>query len=477
MQSKQYVVLSPQRSSYYNQFNPYIPLLKTSYPLRMAKQSNVIDSSISSTDFSVHSSSNNHSLNSRIENLLCDDHDEEDEEVPDYSEEAAKEIADKSIYSRISESAKWKANMAIKTRPSISMEPIDMKKPSASKRKYKSKMTASVKETGVDTISDYVKSMGQHELLPHESEILLGRQIQILVKWESKRQELEDSLSRPPNFGEWASALNISVPELKKQIRRSQRAKAALIEANLRLVVTVARQGVRQDKSELSFQDAAQEGIIGLSIACDRFDPEKGFRFSTYATWWIRREVLRNVNQQSRTMRLPESAMKRINDIRINERLLMTTLGRKPTDEEVAAKCNLPIEKLWFYRKAAMDITSLDKEMSNKAGKGSSAGGIASNGKTIGSLVKDLAPTPAEIAAKEMLQSDVRKLIKTLSPREQAVVRLRFGLDDGTPRTLEYIAKKFNVDKEKVRRVEAKALLKLRQPYRNQTVKCYISDL
>lgn len=196
MQSKQYVVLSPQRSSYYNQFNPYIPLLKTSYPLRMAKQSNVIDSSISSTDFSVHSSSNNHSLNSRIENLLCDDHDEEDEEVPDYSEEAAKEIADKSIYSRISESAKWKANMAIKTRPSISMEQIDMKKPSTSKRKYKSKMTASVKETGVDTISDYVKSMGQHELLPHESEILLGRQIQILVKWESKRQELEDSLSR-----------------------------------------------------------------------------------------------------------------------------------------------------------------------------------------------------------------------------------------------------------------------------------------
>jgi RNA polymerase sigma factor (sigma-70 family) len=202
-----------------------------------------------------------------------------------------------------------------------------------------------------------------------------------------------------------------------------------------------------------------------------------GFRFSTYATWWIRREVLRNVNQQSRTMRLPESAMKKINDIRINERLLMTTLGRKPTDEEVAAKCNLPIDKLWFYRKAAMDMTSLDKEMSNKAGKGSAAGGIASNGKTIGSLVKDLAPTPAEIAAKEMLQSDVRKLIKTLSPREQAVVRLRFGLDDGTPRTLEYIAKKFNVDKEKVRRVEAKALLKLRQPYRNQTVKCYISDL
>lgn len=142
----------------------------------------------------------NTSLISRIENLLSDDHDEEDEDVPDYSEEAAKEVADKSIYSRISDNAKWKANMAIKKRPNISMEPIDINynNSMSSKRKriYKSKMTASVKETGVETISDYVKSMGQHELLPHESEILLARQIQILVQWESKRQELEDSLSR-----------------------------------------------------------------------------------------------------------------------------------------------------------------------------------------------------------------------------------------------------------------------------------------
>ena len=195
MQSK-HPVFTPLRSSYNDQFNPHRPLFQSSYHLQMLKQASVMDPTISSTDGSINNSSNHNSLNSRIENLLSDDHDEEDEEIPDYSEEAANEIADKSIYSRISDSAKWKANMAIKTRPTISMEPIDMNKPSASKRKYKSKMTASVKETGVDTISDYVKSMGQHELLPHESEILLGRQIQILVKWEAKRQELEDSLSR-----------------------------------------------------------------------------------------------------------------------------------------------------------------------------------------------------------------------------------------------------------------------------------------
>ena len=155
----------------------------------------------------------------------------------------------------------------------------------------------------------------------------------------------------------------------------------------------------------------------------------------------------------------------------------MTTLGRKPTDEEVAQKCNMTVEKVLFYRRKALDATSLDKQLVGKAGKGSSAAGIESNGKTIGSLVKDLGPTPSEIANEEMLQNDVRRLIRTLSPREQAVVRLRFGLDDGTPRTLDYISKKFNVGKDKIRKVEARALLKLRQPYRNQSVKCYVSDL
>lgn len=169
--------------------------------------------------------------------------------------------------------------------------------------------------------------------------------------------------------------------------------------------------------------------------------------------------------------------MKKINDIRINERLLMTTLGRKPTEEEVAKKCNISLEKLQFYKKAAQDVTSLDKQLTSKAGKGSAAAGGEQNGKTLESLIKDAGPTPETIAEKEMLQTDVRRLIKTLSPREQAVIRLRFGLDDGTPRTLDYIAQKFSVDKERIRKVEAKALLKLRQPYRNQSVKCYISDL
>lgn len=442
----------------------------------------------------------------KIVNLLKDDDGEEDDETPDYSEAAANEIAEKSSYSRISEEAKMKANYAMQKMQKTNTKSMQRAGatvgvggrntkivPSTANLngdgflledddehvvvKKKRRFTASVKETGVDTMSQYVKSMGSHELLPKDSEILLGRQIQILVGWENIRQELEEKLSRPPTFAQWSAAVGVTVPELKKQIRRSQRAKAAMIEANLRLVVTVGRQTVKKGRSEINFQDACQEGILGLNKACEKFDPEKGFRFSTYAIWWIKREVRKNLLEQSRSVRLPASAIKKINDIRISERLLMTTLGRKPTDEEVSQKCNLTVEKILFYRRKALDATSLDKQMVGKAGKGSSASGIESNGKTIGSLVKDLGPTPSEIANEEMLQNDVRRLIRTLSPREQAVVRLRFGLDDGTPRTLDYISNKFNVGKEKIRKVEARALLKLRQPYRNQSVKCYVSDL
>mmetsp|Transcript_12348 Transcript_12348/g.15237 ORF Transcript_12348/g.15237 Transcript_12348/m.15237 type:complete len:615 (+) Transcript_12348:167-2011(+) len=433
-------------------------------------------------------------MEKKIVHLLHDDDGEEDHEIPDYSEAAANEIADKSTYSRISEEAKLKANIAMQKKiHKVGTSALDdpdsnlfgdddhhgsMTTTYTKTMKKRRTFTASVKETGVDTMSQYVKSMGSHELLPKESEILLGRQIQILVSWENVRLKLEETLESPPTFAQWSEALGVTVPELKKQIRKSQRAKAALIEANLRLVVTVARQTVKKVRSEINLQDACQEGIIGLNRACEKYDPEKGFRFSTYAIWWIKREVRKNLLEQSRSVRLPTSAIKKINDIRINERLLTTTLGRKPTDDEVAQKCNMTVKKVQFYRRKAMDATSLDKELSGgKGGKGSSASGIESNGKTIGNLVKDLSPTPSEIANKEMLQNDVRRLIKTLSPREQAVIRLRFGLDDGVPRTLDYIGKKFEVDKDRIRKIEAKALLKLRQPYRNQSVKCYVPDL
>mmetsp|Transcript_17747 Transcript_17747/g.26464 ORF Transcript_17747/g.26464 Transcript_17747/m.26464 type:complete len:719 (-) Transcript_17747:33-2189(-) len=453
----------------------------------------------------------------KIARLLVDDDGEEDNLAPDDSPEAANQLADRASFAKMSEEAKFKASLAVKKSLAQSelpqlqkkkdhplTKPAKKKKADASAAMKHSKITrkeymileekrqnrqrkpaeskkirATVSETGSDSMGKYAKSMSNHELLRKEDEVVLGREIQILVKWEEERQRLEDQLDSTPTFAQWAEAVNTTVPSLKKQIRRSQRAKAAFIEANLRLVVTVARQTVKKNRSEISFQDACQEGIIGLTRACEKFDPERGFRFSTYAIWWVKKEIHKNVVEQSRTVRLPANAMKKINDIRINERVLMDEIGRKPTDEEIAKRCGLSVDRLQFYRNAARDVASLDKSIQARQGKGSSASGESNDkGTSMADLnAKDTSPSPTDLAASQMLREDVRRLIKTLSPKEQAVIRLRFGIDDGRPRSLDDIGKKFSVEKERVRKIEARALLKLRQPYRNENVKCYISDL
>lgn len=247
----------------------------------------------------------------------------------------------------------------------------------------------------------------------------------------------------------------------------------------------MARQAVKkspyQSKSEnnsIQFQDACQQGIIGLTRATEKFDPELGFRFSTYAIWWIQKEVTKNVSEQTRVVRVPPNAIKKINDIRIQERVLMAELGRRPNDDEVAEKVGMSIEKLNFYRQSAKGVSSLDKTIDARKGKGSnSSGGSGGDGQTMDMFVKDTEqPSPSELIDQQMLKDDIRRLVKTLSPREQAVIRLRFGLDDGKPQSLGDISAKFGVEKEKVKKIEARALLKLRQPSRSQVVRCYVSD-
>lgn len=270
---------------------------------------------------------------------------------------------------------------------------------------------------------------------------------------------------------EWADSLNLTVPALKTQVRQSHKAKAALIEANLRLVISVARQTVKSGRSEINFQDACQEGILGLSRACEKFDPSKGFRFSTYATWWIKKMIHQNVSEQSRPVRLPANVMRKVNDIRIHEKVLMDELGRKPSDEEIADKVGITVEQLDFYRKSVRSVESLDKKI-----KYNNKGDNNENNPDLHSLVKDSGSTPTEIMDVQFMREDVRRLIKTLSPREQAVIRLRFGLDGDSPKTLTEIATKFKANKEQVRKIESRAIRKLRQPYRNECLKGYIKD-
>jgi len=350
--------------------------------------------------------------------------------------------------------------------------------PKPRKDKKPTKIRASVTDTGNDSMSSYLKSMGNHELLRKNEEIILARQIQILMKWEELRSNYETLNQRPPTYSEWAEQIggNVTVVNLKKQIRRSQRAKAALTESNLRLVVSIARRYLNRG---LNFQDLCQEGTLGLSRACEKFDPERGFRFSTYATWWIKQGIMRAIADQSRTIRLPVHIHDQLNLIRRTEKDLSEEFGKAPTTEEVANKIAMTTEKVEFLKKSSLGAISMETPLGNGKSKGSGAGtgGSGARSFTLGDTIKDPSDAPIDIASYGMLKDDISRLICTLNAREQVVIRMRFGLDDGKAKTLEEIGRRFSVTRERIRQIEARALHKLRQPYRNHSVKCYINDL
>jgi len=350
------------------------------------------------------------------------------------------------------------------------------KKDAKQMNNYARSVRATINESGEESISHYLKTMGNHDLLRREEEVILARHIQILIKWEEVREELESKLIRPPTYAEWAVAVNLDVPGLKRQIRRSQRAKAALIESNLRLVVSIAKRYVNRG---MNFQDLCQEGTLGLTRATEKFDPERGFRFSTYATWWIKQGIMRAIADQSREIRLPVHVHDQLNGVRRVTKELSELLGRDPTDEEIAERAKITVQKLTFLRKAQQGTISIETPMNMGAGKGSSSGGgsMGQNDKTMGDLLRDSGPAPVDLASNEMLKDDVSRMLCTLSPREQAVIRMRFGLDDGKAKTLEEIGRRFSVTRERIRQIEARALHKLRQPYRNHSVKCYVEEL
>lgn len=344
------------------------------------------------------------------------------------------------------------------------------------------KVRANVRETGYDSMRNYIKTMCNHELLNKNEEVILAREIQILIQWEAVREVLEKDLLRPPTYQEWAAKIedSMTVAHLKKQIRRSLRAKAALTESNVRLVVSIAK---RYQRRGLSFQDLAQEGILGLTRACEKYDPERGFRFSTYASWWIKQSIMRAIADQGRTIRLPVHIHDQLNSLRKTERELVGELGRDANIEEVSTRLNLTAEKVEFLRRVAQQAISMEQEMHSSKTTGSSAGTGGSQGSAggfsglkLGDIMGDPESRPEEQASYQMLKDDISRLICTLNSREQAVIRMRFGLDDGKAKTLEEIGRRFSVTRERIRQIEARALHKLRQPYRNHSVKCYVKD-
>ncbi len=250
--------------------------------------------------------------------------------------------------------------------------------------------------------------------------------------------------------------------ELAKRIAEGdQYATERLTESNLRLVVSIAKKYVGRG---LSFLDLIQEGNLGLIKAVDKFDYSKGYKFSTYATWWIRQAITRSIADQSRTIRIPVHMSEVINKAYRISRSLLQELGREPTEEEIAKEMNLPVEKVREIMKISADPISLDTPIGEE------------DDSHLGDFIKDdTIMGPEDAAAYTMLQDQIQKLLTTLSEREQRVLILRFGLLDGRTRTLEEVGKEFNVTRERIRQIEAKALRKLRHPNRARMLRGFDS--
>jgi len=316
-----------------------------------------------------------------------------------------------------------------------------------------------------DSIRLYLQEIGRIRLLRAEEEIELARKIADLLKLERILEEIEDGMDREATDQEWAAAVrqdegeDFSDDAFMLRVRRGRRAKDKMVQSNLRLVVSIAKKYMNRG---LSFQDLIQEGSLGLIRAAEKFDHEKGYKFSTYATWWIRQAITRAIADQSRTIRLPVHLYETISRIKKTTKLLSQELGRKPTEEEIATRMEMTIEKLRFIAKSAQLPISLETPIGKEEDS------------RLGDFIESDGETPEDQVSKSLLREDLESVLGTLSPRERDVLRLRYGLDDGRMKTLEEIGQIFNVTRERIRQIEAKALRKLRHPNRNSILKEYI---
>ncbi len=355
-----------------------------------------------------------------------------------------------------------------------------------------------------DLVRLYLQDIGRVDMLSQEEELLLARQVQAreallshrleqaselpilqtMVDLELVRQRLASRLTHQPSHGQWAEACDLPLPELRallqeghrtwaaclglslgdlqQRLLRGRRARDRMIQANLRLVVAVAK---KYQKRGVELLDLVQEGTLGLERAVEKYDPTRGFRFSTYAYWWIRQGVTRAIATQSRTIRLPVHVTEKLNRIKKAQRQFACDHGRTATLAELAESLQ------WSQDAVRLTLLRVPRSISLEARVGSE------QDTPLGDLLEATTDTPEQSLTRQQLHSDLDALLDELSQREAEVIRLRFGLSDDTPRTLAQIGEGMQLSRERVRQIETRALHKLRQPARRGRVHGYLASL
>ncbi len=307
-------------------------------------------------------------------------------------------------------------------------------------------------QNDTDLVRTYLKEIGRVPLLTPEEEVTLGNAVQAMMMIEATKARLTESLGHTPTLDVWSKATNLTVDGLKTTIEIGQQAKCQMVEANLRLVVSVAKKYLKRDVEML---DLIQEGTIGLQRGVEKFDPSKGYRFSTYAYWWIRQAMTRAIAEKSRTMRLPIHIHEKINKIKQTQRQLAQQLGHSATCQDVADKLSLSPEKVRDYLSYIRQPLSLDMRLGDNQDV------------ELGSLLEDDGPSPEDYAAQGLLNSDVANMLKSLTQQQQEVISLHFGLKDGNKMTFTQIGERLNVSRERARQIERQAFKYLRREYGN----------
>ncbi len=319
------------------------------------------------------------------------------------------------------------------------------------------------KTSSQDSIRNYLQTIGRIPLLSAEEEIKLSRRVADSIELEQIRQQLAEKLGRQPSYLEWSQETNIILAELHRRLDLSRQAKNKIVRANLRLVVFIAKKYLKRG---LSLQDLIQEGNLGLIRAVEKFEPDKGCKFSTYAYWWIRQAILRAISEQSRTIRLPIHIYDKLSLIKKAFRLLSQKLKRHPNEVEIAEYLNMTVKQIRFLLRVAQAPFSLEIPVAREE-----------DSRSLADCIESDILTPEEWIVQQSMSEEVESILNCLTSQERDILRLRYGLDSGKIKTPTEVAQMLNLSRTEINQIKGRAMNKLRRLYRNSDSKDHLFQM